>query len=40
MNDSPANPPTAAIASTPLIFAILLIVDSLHFVFARALSPL
>lgn len=40
MIDPPAIKPAIPTANTPLIFAILLIVDSLHFVFARALVPL
>lgn len=32
--------PTLHMGSTPVLFAVLLLVDSLHFVFARALHPL
>ncbi len=40
MTETPASPPTpAGPTNTPLLFAGLLLVDSLHFVFARALLP-
>jgi drug/metabolite transporter (DMT)-like permease len=39
MTSQPADQPAALAANTPAIFAALLVVDSLHFVFARALLP-
>lgn len=39
MSTAPDKGPTGVVVKTPLLFAILLIVDSLHFVFARALLP-
>ncbi len=40
MIDPSADRPAFSTVNTPLIFAILLVVDSLHFIFARALVPL
>ena len=40
MQPTQAKPTPQLQASTPVLFAVLLLVDSLHFIFARALLPL